>query len=513
MATLPKARPPFAWLGAQAALVSIIVSAALGAAFRFWQLDSLPPGLTGGAANFGLQALNLADHGWLPGLNAANGYDPLWVWLQAIPVRLLGHTELALRLWPAVLGTLAVITTWLWVRSWFGLRLAWIASLLLAVTPWAVTLSRSGGSAVLYPLLVSLTLWVATVFRRRPTAWHGLGLAAVLALDLFGGPVGWLLVATGLVTAIVMLAREKQLLVWNRPRLVAATGFGLALAGLAYLVAISLGAFKTFPQGVHLVSSLQSFGGNLVKVLLMFNVRGDDSSVNNISGEPLLNAFVGLMMVAGILVGISRLHERRYRLLFLFTLAMLVPTVVTTIGVPNAAHAAAVLPLILTLAAVGVSYMLELWYRTFPINSAARAIGQLAIILLLGLTVFQGYTQYFRAWAGTAQVYTSYNEGAVSIASELRTHKFVGARFVVAGPEEQSVVAYLAHGDSSYGAIDSLGITTLPITPGHRQFLIANSSKPDAVNNLRLKFPGGILRPVESSFNQAEISFIYEVTK
>ena len=83
------------------------------------------------------------------------------------------------------------------------------------------------------------------------------------------------------------------------------------------------------------------------------------------------------MFVAGLLVAISRLHERRYRLLLLFFVVLLLPALLTTVGVPNAARAFAAAPIVLTLAALGISYMLELWYRTSPINSAARTTGQI----------------------------------------------------------------------------------------------------------------------------------------
>src|SRR5262249_18099266 len=137
-----KIRPPFAWLGRYTTLVAATSTVLTGALFRFVQLGSLPPGLYDAQAQAGLQALALLNHGTLPGLTIADGYAPLWVALQASAIKLVGHTDLALRLWPALLGTLGVLTTWLWARSWFGPRIAWLASFLVAVSPWAVTLSR-----------------------------------------------------------------------------------------------------------------------------------------------------------------------------------------------------------------------------------------------------------------------------------------------------------------------------------------------------------------------------------
>jgi 4-amino-4-deoxy-L-arabinose transferase-like glycosyltransferase len=511
MATAPKIKPPFYWLGPYAEIAGLIGVVAAGAFFRFWQLGSLPPGLYNTAAATGLQALNLAERGWLPGLNAANSYAPLWVWLQAISVKLLGHTPLALRLWPALLGTLAVLTTWMWLKSWFGLRVAWLGAFLMAVTPWAVTLTRDGSVAALFPFLVTLTLWLATRAYRENTLKTQAMLAGVLLLDLLSGPLGWWVAAVVMVAGLIGLASRHRLAKLDRPRMVFALGLGAALALVAYLAGISLTALRALPADLGFTGSITTLGGNLVRTLLMFNVTGDDNYRHNLAAEPMLNVFVGLMLVAGLLVSISRLHQRRYKLLLGLSAAMLVPAIVSTHDIPNAAHAVALMPLIFALCAIGISYMLELWYATFPINSAARVTGQAAIILLLALTLFQGYTQYFRAWAGSAQVYAAYDEDAVAISHYMATKPFTGQRFVVVPDDQLPVVAYLSHKGPAYQPIRPSDIVSLPATPGGRQFLIAAASRDEAVRELKLKFSGGVLRPGYSSLNFAEIYYVYEV--
>lgn len=511
MATAPKINPPFSWLGRYTETVSLLGVVAAGALFRFLHLVSLPPGLYDTVATTGLQALNLVDRGWLPGLSAADGYAPLWIYLQAMPVKLLGHTELALRLWPAILGTLAVLTTWLWLKSWFSLRIAWLGAFLMAVTPWAVTLSRDGSLTALYPLLVTLTLWLATRMRRHASLGRALVLAAVLLLDLLSGPIGWLLVAMVTITGVAVLAGEHKLVRFDRPRLALVGGLTVGLAVLGYLAGSSLSALRQLPGDLGLTAGLGTLGSNLVRTLLMFNVAGDDNYRHNLATEPMLNVFVGLMLVAGLLVSISRLHQRRYRLLLIFALVMLLPAVISTHDVPNAAHAIGLLPFVLTLAAVGISYMLELWYATFPINSAARVTGQAAIILLLALTLFQGYTQYFRAWAGSSQVYAAYDEGAVALSNYMAANKFDGHRYVVVPPDQLPVITYLNYRGPAYQVIKPADILSLPAGPGGRQFLIATASRDEAVRNLKLKFSGGVLRPRYSRFNLAEIYYVYEV--
>jgi 4-amino-4-deoxy-L-arabinose transferase-like glycosyltransferase len=514
MAKAPKIRPPFAWLGQHTALVSLVSTIGIGAFFRFNILGSLPPGLDGTSATIGLQALHTIEHGNFPGLNISNDYAPLWIWLQITAIKIFGATALSLRIWPAVIGTLTILTTWLWMRSWFNLRMAWLTAFLLAVTPWAVTISRNGTEAVLWPFLVTLTLWLASVAWRKQNLITHIALAVALVVDLLCGPVGWLLTATTIIAGLLVLKRKKRLIKFDRSRTGALVVLAAGLGLLGYFIGLSADTLKNLPTNSGLTSDLGSLSMGLVKTILMFNVTGDQNYQHNLAGEPMLNAFVGLMLVAGILVGLSRLHERRYRFLFIFLLVTLVPSVVSLTGQPNAAHAAPAMPFILALAATGISYMLELWYQTFPINSAARLTGQLAIIVLLALSLFQGYTQYFRAWAGTSQVYAAYNEGAVQMAGYLKTEApFKGQNVIVATPTEFPIVAYLDHNGPTYVNLTATGIKTLPQTGQAHQFIISASSRDEATKELKARFPGGILYPHYSTFNQAEIYYTYVVSK
>jgi len=275
----------------------------------------------------------------------------------------------------------------------------------MAVSPWAVTVSRSGVDSSLLTLLVPLTLWLGTRALRRPGTMQYAAFGAVLAVDLLSGPIGWLLALCAICLGLRRLAVEHSLVKFNRARAVGAVLFVSGAAALAYFIANSIPAITSMARALELTFDPMIIGGNIVKVLLMFNVHGDDNYRHNLAGAPLLNAFVGLMLVTGLLVSISRLHQLRYRVLLSFTLVMLLPAIITTSGVPNSTWAVGALPLIFALVGIGTAYMLELWYATFPINSAARASGQAAIILLLALTLVQGYTQYFRAWAGSTAVY------------------------------------------------------------------------------------------------------------
>ena len=508
-----KFTPPFAWLGRFWIPVGLTAITLTAAFFRFYQLAALPPGLDNTSAQIGLQALHLSSTHWIPTLSAVNGYAPLWVWLQSISVHIFGNSELSLRLWPAILGTLAVIVTWLWVNDWFNRRIAWIAAMLMAVSPWAVTISRNGVESALLPLLTSLTLWLAGRAWRAPSTRRMMTLGAGLGLNLLAGPLGWLLTGTILAIGLWLLATRHKLGGLTRHHLAASIPFAAGAGLLAYFIGTSLPGIKSMPHDLGIAANVGQIFQNIAKVVVMFNIHGDENYHHNLAGEPLLNAFVGLMFVTGILVSVSRLHERRYRLLLGLLVVLVAPATLAVAGLPNSSYAVAALPIVFAVAGVGTSYMLELWYATFPINSAARTTGQAAIILLLALSFLQGYTQYFRAWAGSTAVYVAYNEGSVQIGKHLKTDR-TGERYVIAPADQAPIIEYIATGITKPApVIQPAALQALPLSTTARQYYIATASRDEAVKILKAKFPGGILRPHYSNFNQVEIYYTYEAAK
>lgn len=504
---------PFAWLGRWLNWISAGALVMVAAVLRFYQLPSLPPGLYTDEARVGLQALNLADKGWLPSLTAADGYAPLWIWLQAASVKLFGPQIWALRLWPALLGVAAVVFTWLWAREWFDRRVAWIAAFTVAITPWALTLSRNALVPALIICLTPLTLWLATMAERRGTIPWYVAAALAIALDLLAGPLGWAVAATVLVLGAIRAAQRRELMQMTRARL---AGLGVLVAGfgaLAYLIGVSLGSLPGLWSQAGLPTNLHTLADSALRTVLMFNLRGDENFRHNFAAQPLLNAFLGLMLVAGLLVSISRLHQKRYQALLLLLLAFLMPALLSSAGAPNAARAAAALPVVAVLVGIGIGYMLDLWYRTFPINSAARSTGLVVIVLLLLLSLFQGYTQYFRAWAATNETYVAYKEAAVGAAGYLQSHKFDGQRYLIAAADELPVAEYLNYHGPQYQSLQPRQLTALAVGPGARQFIVTAAVRDEAAKNLSLKYPGGRLRPVFSGFSQNEIYYVYEITR
>lgn len=489
--------------------------------FRFFQLDQLPPGLHPDEAANGLDIFRILEQKDFRPLYNTNGpREALFFYLQAIFVAIMGNTILALRMAPALIGVLAVLATYAWGKSWFGQRVALTAGFIMAVNPWAVTITRDGFRASMTPLMIPLTLWLLTkAWQTQRLKWFvmagvsmGLGLYTYIAYQGF-------IIALVVIGAYLAFRQREHLKGLTRPLLLT---FAAALLVLVPMIFYAFGhpgdligrsgGTSVLNKDLNQGKPVQTLIDSTTKTLLMFNVRGDENFRHNLGGQPLLNVFIGIMFILGILICFSNLHKTRYfALLSLFGI-MLLPALLTAEGIPHALRSVGAIPPVMLLAAIGIEYMLERWYVTFPINSAARMAGLSAMVLLLALTAYQGYRQYFVAWANSPQTYDAYSEDAVAIAGYLNKNNTDAQRYVVLDGYSNITVLYLTHNKSTYKRIDPSEISALD-PAGKKEFTISQRAKDESIERFKSRLDGGRLSVNHSLFNEAQLFFVYTVNK
>lgn len=143
-------------------LIGIIV---LGFLLRTIALTNHPAGFTPDEASFGYDAYSLLKTGkdqWgkpFPLVFKSFGDDklPVYTYLAMPSVAIFGLKEFSVRLPNAILGSLAIIVVYLLVKELFkDERIALFASLLFAISPWHVMLSRGAFEANLTTFFLPL---------------------------------------------------------------------------------------------------------------------------------------------------------------------------------------------------------------------------------------------------------------------------------------------------------------------------------------------------------------------
>jgi len=167
-----------------------------------------------------------------PRLNGVLYFEkpPLYYWLNAAAIRVLGLTEFSARVWSAVFGLLGVLVTWRLGVEVGGRRAGLVAAAALGTFPLYVTLGRLATLDMTLTFFLTVTLacfWFAHENgepRRAGLWWHASFLAAALAV-LAKGLIG--VVLPGAVVVLYLLATGRSRVLARVPWL---TGIPLFLA-------------------------------------------------------------------------------------------------------------------------------------------------------------------------------------------------------------------------------------------------------------------------------------------
>lgn len=171
------------WLWEALAVAAIVLVALL---LRTYHLATLPLGLHGDEATTGLESERIIREGNIgPYSLEAMGQPSGPFYLIALAVRLLGPTVLAVRIVPALLGTLTVLALFFVIRRSYGTAVALAGAALLATQGWHLHFSRIGFPLASWPLVAVLTAGaLVEALRRNDWRWWGL-IGLPLGLGLY----------------------------------------------------------------------------------------------------------------------------------------------------------------------------------------------------------------------------------------------------------------------------------------------------------------------------------------
>jgi 4-amino-4-deoxy-L-arabinose transferase-like glycosyltransferase len=380
-------------------LVGILLVAA---ALRLILLAQLPPGAEHDEVDEVLIAQSIWRGQHALFFRQAYGQEPLFLYLAAGALAVLGGTILALRFVTAAVGMLTVAAGFRLARRWFGVDAALITAAGLGVMLWPVFWSRVGLRGMLLPLTLCLgvdALWRAMQDRERRIA--PINADAVLAGLLLGLSGYTYLAARGV--PILFGAFLVYLALFNRAL--------LRRAWRELAIALTLAAVIALPLGVYLVLHpqvqfrvgevnaplLQLVNGNpgealanAPRVLGLFSVSGDSTVRNNFPDRPVFPEPVwATFFYAGLLAALYRWRDARYGFVLLWLGVMLTPTLVTT-DAPNFVRTLGALPAVMMLPGI----VLTMFPACSYVLRTAYCVLAVAFVLNAGLTV----NDYFFRW-------------------------------------------------------------------------------------------------------------------
>ena len=345
-------------------------------------------------------------------------------WLHAAQVAVLGASPVAVRVLPALVGSLFPLSVFLALRGLFGERTALLAAALGAVALWPVGLSRSGFSISYLPVVLALCLWQIVAGWQTGRARHWLAGGALLALAQYiYYPARILIIVLGLAVVYVLLYGPRQRL---RPALWALPPFILGSMSLFFQpaqFAAESSRYNTVFLFAHEYNSNQplvALARQVWYAFAMFFVEGDLIYRHNVARQPVYNALVAMAAVIGLALIVRRWQRPQHLLWFTWMAGMLAPMLLS-IESPHFFRAVGVLPMAFVPPALGLDLALR---QAEQRRRRGLGLAGLAGVLLFSLA-HTVYTYFGPRYRGTPELYEAFMGRNMDLAVSI--NQFLGA--------------------------------------------------------------------------------------
>ncbi len=412
---------------------------------RVVALDDAPPGLRydelqnylmAGRVLAGERPLYFAES-W--------GHEPLYHYLQAGSLALLGESDWSLRLPSVVLGMIELAATWLVAQKLLGRRVGLLTIAFLAVSFWAILYSRVGlrvGGVTAFATLMIYFLWRSW---ERPSAqgmrlqkWRGLADGALAGLFLAAGVYTYLagrvlpaiFVGFVLFTAVfhwqqfktrwprfVLLAGVAALLIWPLWQAIAAIPVGEQRLELLNQAIVALRQGNPLP-----VLDLT------VRALGMYVIQGEQDWLYNEYGRPIFDVLTVFFFLGGLLWVARRWRQPQFALLLLWFFGGTGPSMIAP-PAASVTHSIVAQPVATIFLGLGVAH---LWHWMVVEERRPRLGTALIALLFIVPGVLAGLA-FFQSWNQQPEVKELYQAGITAVADAVQADAPEGA-VLVGGP-------------------------------------------------------------------------------
>lgn len=494
-----------------AAVLWLLPILLLGAVFLFYRLGLTPGDPTSDHAEKLLDVYDL-QRGARPIFFPRNtGREPGQFYITLGLMRLvdLPLRFETLKFGTALIGLLTIPAVFLFARELAGTRAGLLAAALEAISKWPTAIARMGLRFPYGTLPTALMLWLLLRYLRRGDRRDALLCGLVIGLGLHGY-IAFRIVplAVPVLLALALLLDRRWRGAWRRLLI-----DGLLLVITAFLAVLPLARYSVdHPDQVwyrvatraaseerslgSALETLRTFGDNNRRALLAFNWRGDETVVNAVSFDPLLDMVTGAALLAGVVVAIGTVgRDWRIGGLLLVLPVLLLPSTLS-VAFPNenpsANRLGPVVPVIFLLAALCFDRIAALaWGVEGRAARPARLVAAGSIGLLIALATQQNYVRYFRDFD---RQYRSFVPHTHEIAAAITAQGLTLDRvYILAYPywiDGRNVALML-------GAIawqpdhDLPSEVTLPADDGAPLLFVLNPNDAVRLQQLRERFPRG----------------------
>lgn len=293
----------------------------LAFALRVIALDHIPPGLSHDEAYNGVTAIQVLNGQRAIFFEINKGIEPLIIYLEALAFAAFGIGPVPMRLVNIICGMLTVALVYPLTARLFNRRVALLAMAGIAISFWAIFVSRLALRAVILPPLLMLTIYLYWRFLSQKSPFTLRYSLFIILTGLAAGATMYTYLSSRFVPLLIIAIFGFQLLlrrVTRRHWLGLALLFFIWAAMFAPLAAYFWQHQASFTERSSQVSTLPyalngDFGPMLrhtLRTLGMFTVHGDETDRYNLDSRPVFDWLNGLLFYVGLGLALFSLLRR-----------------------------------------------------------------------------------------------------------------------------------------------------------------------------------------------------------
>lgn len=505
------------WLKTHWQMITILVVATF---YRFYALSTNPPGLYPDEAANGLDVIGFLEQGKHAVIFGTNGpreslfiyFQGLFVWIgNTLNIDLLNYTPLSLRIAPAIVGIATVWAVYLLAKELFNKNVGLFAAAAMALNPWHVLFSRLGFRAIMAPLALSLMFYFFIRAYRNGKLSDYIGTGIFLAL-------GFYTYLSFRMVPLIFIALLTYILIVQRDFIQKNIKNILAMAGIFLFFMIPLfihfyhvpgdiagrSSTSIFNSELNNGSPAKTFIKNVTDTALMFNVKGDANFRHNYGSKPMLDPFLGILLLIGFAFSIFKIRKIENFLLLVWFVVMSLPALLTAEGMPHALRMVGTLPVVIIWCALGLDLVLQ----KIKIKYAAT-IGLVSILVLTGAYTFN---RHFLDYPNTKEAREAYTEDMVEMAYDINRADSGRTNIIISGEFGTKTIQFITHSTGNkfeqYEVRDVEQKITLP--ENNYKIFVSKSWKDEAEEKLKNIGLQTDLIPVRSTVTGEIIYYEYE---
>jgi 4-amino-4-deoxy-L-arabinose transferase-like glycosyltransferase len=477
--------------------------------FRFWQISHLPGGLFPDEAANGLD-INSMSHGHLqPFYERGNGREALFFYFEALSVLLFGRGVWQFHIVSAAFGFGSVIAAYFLSKRLFGKRVALLASFFMAISSYAVTVSRTAFRANTVPLFSTLTLLFLVKFFQskdpKSKFWSAVWAGIFFGLGFYTYTSFRMMLPLifGFMVLLVLGFRHQMrqmIREYTKYKITFIAAFLLAISWLAVYFIQHPKSFVGRAGEVSVFNRDLNHGdliGTIItvfkKTVLSFFTEGDLIWRHNVSGfaflTPLISPFFALALIF-FTIALFRLLKQvwdqkiKEQTVYQAALAcwfwfMLIPELSTAEGIPHGLRLIGTIPVIFILAAWGVNW---LWEKMPHGKHLEFEKYMVATIFIATLFVYN-FVLYFGVAATSPDYYYAFRSDLTTVSNYLNQRNLKNRTYLSLDPYSVQTTDYLTTDTNQpYILVDPAHTYEVKLKPGD-QVIFTQSTLYD-----RLKF-------------------------